>query len=274
MTQTSVQHDAFKQKYPQPFHLGMSVVFITGGILALLLFFPGASVLSRLQWLDSGICAQILSHSFYPGGNRLPLCARNTGIYLGFFVTLVTLYIRGRGRAYYLPRWSIVTALAGGIAAMAIDGFNSLLLDLHQPHLYQPDNILRLATGLVTGLALALFFLPMLNRLFWRGYNEQRSVTSWKELVTFLPALIGSFFIVLSQEVWTLYPVALLSTSGVLTVLSGLNMLVLVAVSKRDETFESYKELLPFFALALLCAIGEMLLLAQGRLALVHLLSV
>lgn len=90
----------------------------------------------------------------------------------------------------------------------------------------------------------------------------------------FLPALVGSFLIVSSQAAWTLYPVALLSTSGVLTVLSGLTMIVLVAVSKRDETFESYKELFPFFALALLCAIGEMLLLAQGRLALVHLLGV
>ena len=274
MAQMSAQHNTLQQKSPQSFHLGIHMVFISGGILALLLFFPGASVLSRLQWLDSGICAQILSHSFYPGGNRLPLCARNTGIYLGFFVTLVTLYSTGRGRAQYIPRWSIVAVLVGGIAAMAIDGFNSLLFDLHQPHLYQPDNLLRLATGLVTGLALALLFLPMLNRLFWRGYNELRSVSSWKTLALFVPALIISFLVVSSQAAWTLYPVALLSTSGVLTMLSGLNMIVMVAVSKRDETFETYRELLPFFALALLCAVGELLLLAQGRLALVHLLGV
>ena len=269
-----MQRDVAKQKYTRPFHPGMNMVFITGGILALLLFFPGASVLSRLQWLDSGICAQLLSHSFYPGGNRLPLCARNTGIYLGFFVTLLTLYTTGKGRAQYIPRWSIAIVLTGGIAAMAIDGFNSLLLDLHQPHLYQPDNMLRLATGLITGLALALFFLPMLNRLIWRGYNEQRSVASWKALALFLPTPLISFWVVSSQAAWTLYPVALLSTSGVLIMLSGLNMIVLVAVSKRDETFEFYKELLPFFALALLCAVGEMLLLAQGRLALVHLLGI
>ncbi len=271
MAQASIQQ---KQKLPQPFHLGMNVVYMTGGILALLLFFPGASVLSRLQWLDSGICAQLLSHSFYPGGYRLPLCARNTGIYLGFFVTLVMLYSTGKGRAQYIPRWSIVAVLVGGIAAMAIDGFNSLLLDLHQPHLYQPDNLLRLATGLVTGLALALLFLPMLNRLFWRGYNELRSVASWKALALFLPVPVISFLSISSQAAWTLYPVALLSTSGMLTMLSGLNMIVLVAVSKRDETFESYGELLPFFALALLCAVGELLLLAQGRVALVHLLGV
>jgi len=274
MIQTPAQNNAIHHKTPQPFHLGMNMVCITSGILALLLFFPGTSILSRLQWLDSGICAQLASHSFYPGGNRLPLCVRNTGIYLGFFVTLVTLYSIGRGRAQRLPRWSIVALLASGVAAMAVDGFNSLLLDLGQPHMYQPNNLLRLATGLVTGLALALLFTPMLNRLFWRGYNEQRSVASWKVFALFIPALIACFFIVSSQAAWILYPVAFLSTSGVLTMLSGLNLIGIVAVSKRDETFESYRELLPFFALALLCAVGEMLLLAQGRLALVHLLGV
>lgn len=276
MLQTPVHNTnkALHHRPPQRFHLGMNIVYITGGVLALLLFFPGASVLSRLQWLDSGICAQLASHSFYPGGSRLPLCARNTGIYLGFFVTLITLYATGRGRAQRLPRWSVVVVLACGIAAMAVDGFNSLLLDLYQPHLYQPNNLLRLATGLAAGLAMALLFMPMLNRLIWRGYNERRSIGSWWMLGIFIPAVVVCFFLVSSQAAWILYPVAFLSTAGVLTALSSLNLIVLVTISKRDETFEFYRESLPFFALALLAAVGEMLLLAQGRLELLHLLAV
>src|SRR5579885_1939577 len=70
------------------------------GLLAALVFLPGASLLDRLRWLDSGICAQIPAHSFYPGGERLPLCARNTGIYLGFIVTLIMLYATGRIPAF------------------------------------------------------------------------------------------------------------------------------------------------------------------------------
>ncbi len=73
------------------------------GLLAALVLLPGVSLLERLRWLDSGICAQLPGHSFYPGGQRLPLCARNTGIYLGFMVTLVTLYATGRGRVQRLP---------------------------------------------------------------------------------------------------------------------------------------------------------------------------
>jgi uncharacterized membrane protein len=266
---TALSHDPRKQ-----FSLGMPLVFVVASVLALLLFLPGPSVLARLQWLDSGICAQILSHSFYPGGMRLPLCARNTGIYLGFFVTLVTLYATGRGRAQQLPHWSIIALLACGVAALAVDGFNSLLLDLGHAHLYQPDNLLRLITGLATGLALALLFPPLLNRLFWCGYNGQRIIPSWRMFLLLLPALLACFFLVSSQAAWTLYPLAYMSTAGVLTMLSSLNMIGIVAASKRDETFVSYRELLPLFAIALLLAVGEMLLLAQGRVLVLHVLGV
>ena len=244
------------------------------GLLATLVFLPGASLLERLRWLDSGICAQMPSHSFFPGGQQLPLCSRNTGIYLGFSVTLLTLFASGRGRAQKLPGWSIIVILLCGVLAMAIDGFNSLQLDLGLPHLYQPHNLLRLATGLATGLALATLSLPIINYLFWRESNEQRTVTSWRSLLLLLPGLVLAFFAVASQSWLVLYPIALLSTAGVVTVVSGINLLILIAVSKREQAFERYRELLPFFSLALLLAIGEMLALAQLKLMLLHALGV
>ncbi len=243
-------------------------------VLATLLFFPGSSALNRMSWLDSGICAQFASHSFYPGGERLPLCARNTGIYLGFVVTLTTLYGKGRARAQHLPRWPLFVVLIGGVTTLAIDGINSFLLDVGLQHLYQPNNYLRLATGLATGLAMALLLLPMLNRLLWRGYTAMRSVTSWQELLQYIPLLIVCFFVVASQNALILYPIALLSTGGVLIAVGSLNLIVLVGVSRRDETFERFRELVPFLGIALLFAVGEMLLLAQLKLSLLHALGI
>jgi uncharacterized membrane protein YqaE (UPF0057 family) len=131
-----------------------------------------------------------------------------------------------------------------------------------------------LATGLVTGLALATLSLPVMNRLFWRGYNEQRSISSWLMLLAFTPALILCFFAVISQSALILYPVALLSTVGILTTLSCMNLIVIVAISRRDESFERYRDLLPFFSLALLFTIGEMLVLAQLKITLLGALGV
>jgi uncharacterized membrane protein len=242
-------------------------------LLAILVFLPGSSLLDRLRWLDSGICAQMPTHSFYPGGERLPLCARNTGIYLGFFVTLLTLYLTGRGRAQRIPPWSITVLLACGVAALVVDGFNSLLLDLTLPHLYPPHNLLRLATGLLTGLALAALALPILNQLFWREYNEQRTIPSWKALLLFVPVLILCFFAVAAQNSLIVYPLALLSTAGILTALSSVNLIFIIALSKRHETFERYRQLLPYFSLAFVLAIGEMLALAQAKLTILQALG-
>lgn len=242
-------------------------------VMALLLFLPGASVLDRLRWLDSGICAQQPTHSFYPGGQQLPLCARNTGIYTSFFLTLITLYVTGRGRSQRLPPRPIMVVLICCVIALAIDGSNSLALDLHLPHLYQPHNLLRLATGLLTGLALAAFGLPMTNRLIWCEYNEQRSISSWQMLGYFvlLPALC--FLAIASQNALILYPVALISSIGVFTLISIINLITVVALSRRDETFTRYREIAAFFSLALVLALGELSALAQLKLLLLHTLG-
>jgi uncharacterized membrane protein len=237
-------------------------------LLAMLLFLPGGSLLDRLRWLDSGICAQLPTHSFYPGGEQLPLCARNTGIYLGFMVTLIALYARKRGRTQLLPRWPIIIVLMCGVVAMAVDGFNSFFFDIGLPHLYQPDNLLRLTTGLLTGFAMATLVLPNLNRLFWRNYYEERTISSWRTFLSYLPLLVLSFFVVASQNWLVLYPLALLSTAGLLTALSSVNLIVVIAISRREQSFERYRDLLPFFSLALLMAIGELLALAQLKLTL------
>ncbi|TMC23136.1 MAG: DUF2085 domain-containing protein [Chloroflexi bacterium] len=253
-------------------NIALSVFYL--GLSAVLVFLPGGSVLDRLRWLDSGICAQLLTHSFYPGSERLPLCARNTGIYLGFVISLITLHLMGRGRSQQLPPWPIIVTLAVGVVALAVDGLNSLAVDLNLPHLYAPHNLIRLGTGLVTGLALAALALPILNQLFWHEYNEQRSISSWKMLLLFVPILAICFLVVASQSGIALYPLALLSTIGILTALSSVNLILIVAISRRNETFERYQQLLPFFSLALACTLGEMLALAQLKLVLFQALGI
>ena len=134
---------------------GLGVAYI--GALAALVFLPGGTLLDRLRVLDGGICAQLPSHSFFPGGQQLPLCARNTGIYLGFASTLLVLVVAGRTRVMRLPAVGVAVVLVLAVAMLGVDGFNSFFRDLQLPHLYQPHNLLRLGTGLATGTAMASF---------------------------------------------------------------------------------------------------------------------
>jgi hypothetical protein len=156
---------------------------------------------------------------------------------------------------------------------MAVDGLNSLELDLGMPHLYQPQNIIRLLTGLVTGLALAIFMLPWLNRFLWRDDSKQRSIASWRMLLLYLPALVVCYLAVTAQSALVVYPIALLSTAGLLVAVSSFNLLIIVCIKKRDETFTGYRALLPYITLALLCATGELLALAQLKFMLLRLVG-
>jgi uncharacterized membrane protein len=247
---------------PPPWLLGIGIA-VFFGVLYTLVLQPGMTFIERLQWLDSGLCAEIATHIFYAGSERLPLCARNTGIYLGFFVTWLILKLLGRDRAQSLPPRMITIFLLSSICLLAIDGSNSLLCDLGLPHLYQPQNSLRLATGLFMGLAIAACILPTTNRLLWCEYTQQQSITSWREVVLFLAALALCFLAVIAQNHWFLYPLALLSTSGIVSVVSIFNLILIISICQREQVFTRYREVLPFFSVALLCALGEMLLLAQ-----------
>jgi uncharacterized membrane protein len=227
-------------------------------LAAIMVFWPGATLLDRLRALDGGICAQLPTHSFYPGGQRLPLCARNTGIYLGYTIAFVTLFLTGRGRAAQFPRWPMALVMGLCILALAIDGFNSLFLDLHLPHLYQPHNLIRLTTGLLTGASMACFLLPVANSVLWKGMNNQRSVDSWWQLLQLLPILALAFLAVGTQTAIFLYPVAILSSLGVVIALSLINLTIVVAISGKACMLSTYRQLFPFFSVAFLLATGEL----------------
>lgn len=243
--------------------LALGAVYIIA--LALLLFAPGGTFLERLRALDGGICAQAPSHSFFPAGQQLPLCARNTGIYLGFAGTLAVIMTSGRLRASQLPPLPILAVLGGAVALLALDGFNSFFLDLRLPHLYQPHNLLRLATGLGTGTAMAALVVPVTNGLLWRTDDPRRSFGSWRELAVMPPVLLLAFLGVASTTgplgAPLLYPIAIVSTCGLILALSSVNVVFALGVTNRIGRFTTWRQFFPLFTLAVGCAVVELMIL-------------
>lgn len=236
---------------------------LVGYALALvgLAVLPGATLIERLRALDGGICAQLPSHSFFPNGQQLPLCARNTGIYLGFATTFLFLAASRRLRVSRLPGLPVLAVLGLAIALMALDGFNSLFLDLGLPHLYQPANWLRLLSGLGAGTAMAAVIVPVASGLIWRTDDPRSSFDSLGQLALMLPLLTLDYIVVVSVAPIILYPVAIASSIGLVLALSLVNLVFALGLTNQIGRFGSWRAFFPLFTGVVVLAVLELMAL-------------
>jgi hypothetical protein len=159
------------------------------------------------------------------------------------------------------------------VGFMGVDGFNSLFLDLGLPHLYQPQNLLRLTTGLGAGVAMVAFITPVANSLLWRSEDVRASFRSFAQVGVVVPLLLLAFLAVGSQMGWLLYPIALLSSAGLALALTLVNLVFLLSFSPFIGRFERWRQALPVFSLALALAVIELTFLFKLKLAMLHALA-
>lgn len=197
-------------------------VAVFGVLLAALLFWPGQPLERKLYVVVHGICAQ--KNNIFLGGLQFPLCARNSGIYLSFMLTMFYIYGIGRGRAGGLPPWPITITLLLFIPVMGVDGFNSLFMDIGRQPLYTPDNFVRTLTGMGMGISIAVLLHLVLVKTLRKDVDDnQRVLRSWWELLGImvidllaLAAIYGN----LSLLFWPLAFLAFFGISGVLYLVS------------------------------------------------------
>ena len=117
---------------------------------------PALRLEAALFWLDGGVCSQNPAHSFWLASQPLPLCARDLGLF-GMFL-LATLALSFAPRPGWQPWWLL------GVLPLVLDGLNSFGSDAFGVALYAPDNALRLASGCLAGMSLAMLLAPLTPR--------------------------------------------------------------------------------------------------------------
>lgn len=251
---------------------------------ALPMLFAGLAALVFVSWLlgtPSGllgkadavgyaICHRIELRSFHMGSRQLPLCARCTGIYLGALVGMVALAVMGR-RAGGLPTRPMLVILFGFIAVMGFDGVNSYLtLFPGLPHLYEPQNWLRLVTGTFNGLALAALVYPVFNQTLWKQWEDRPVLADFRGLGVLVVLGLTVIGLVLTDNPVILYPLALLSAAGVVVLLTALDTTFLLILARRDGRVERWTGvLLPVLA-GFTLAILQIALVDAARFSIFH----
>ncbi len=94
-------------------------------------------------------CHQHANRSLFINGNQMPYCARDTGIFLGVFIGFII-------AVFYRIRMSMFT-FGLFVLPLAVDGTVQLLTP------YESTNLLRIITGILTGVAFAWMLSSMMD---------------------------------------------------------------------------------------------------------------
>ncbi len=222
--------------------LGLSLL-----IIAIILFFPPVTVFDKTHAIGYAICHQIPARTFHIDGLPLPLCARCTGIYLGVMVGLVGMALAGRYRVVRLPPFPVLLLLVGFMVVMGVDGVNSYLTFFPMlPHVYEPQNWLRLTTGTFHGLALSIIVFPVFNGSLWPAdlTMDKPVVANLRELLPFLAGGVVIILVVLWAPPLLFYPLAVLSTLGVLAMLGIVNTMFALIITRRESCARAWRDLI------------------------------
>jgi len=215
---------------------------------------PG--LLGKADAIGYAICHRIDERSFHIGDRQLPLCARCTGEFYSAGITFLFYAIASKKKSG-MPGWKLGAPLLLFFIAFGIDGSNSYLYLLKQtsggaldriPNLYIPNNTLRLFTGSGMGIALASILFPAFNQSAWKTADPGRAL-DWKKLGMLVGIILLINFAILTEHPAVLYPIAILSVLGVLTLLIIVFSMVWVLIMQQENAFESLQQMwMPFIA--------------------------
>ncbi len=206
-----------------------------------------------LRWLGFGLCHQLPGHSFAAGGLQVPVCARDTGIYLGFVssVAVLALLYRGERPSESPSRVAILLSLAF-ISLMAWDGLTSNV------GWRETTNSLRLITGILAGYAIGLFLLPILNGQLWSRPGRGRVLGGAGELAWWLVSIPVAFGIAGWVMPLTGRFFALAVAGAIVFTFACVNLALVSLLPWFERRARRLRDVWPGATLALLFSIAEL----------------
>jgi len=242
------------------------LIAVLAGLAAWMYVAP-PGLMGKLDAIGYAVCHRLESHSLKIGDLQMPLCARCTGEFNAAALALIFQALVSP-RQSRLPSRGVLIVLAALFLAFALDGSNSYLALLRSaepgtlsglPSLYTTNGVTRVLTGSGMGLVLGSVLYPMYNQSVWQTPGHERALP-WRKFGALAAILAVVDLAILSESPWVLYPVAVLSALGILSLLTIIFSIVWITIMRQDNLFFNVRQLwLPAAAgltLALVMIIG------------------
>lgn len=151
---------------------------------------PPTDAFGSILWnIGYSLCHQIPDRSFQIGGLQLPVCARDTGTYIGFMAVLFLFVGLQRYRSSKLPDKAIIAVAFIGMVFYAFDGLSSYL------GFRDTTNEIRLLSGLAFGSGVSMILLSAATNVLYKSKVEaSRRTFTYRDLPA-MYLLIGLFTI-------------------------------------------------------------------------------
>ena len=219
-------------------------------VFAAWMYIAPPGLFGKADAIGYAVCHRIGERSFHIGEMQLPLCARCSGTFSAAAIAML-FFALVSGKRSGMPEKKFYLPFALFFLAFGIDGSNSYLYLLKQttgaleqiPNLYIPNHTLRLFTGSGMGMTMAAFLVPAFHQTVWRDLDAAPSLRSWKHLLALLGILLAVDLLVLTESPIVLYPLAIVSTLGVLGLLMLIFGIVWLMLMRQDNTFTHAREL-------------------------------
>jgi uncharacterized membrane protein len=213
-----------------------------------------------MNTIGYAVCHQIPERSIFIDGKQLPVCARDTGLYIGSLLSMVFIITTRRRAHNAIPATFISFSFVFFMLLLGIDGITSYL------GIRTTTNAIRLATGLLVGIGLPFFMYPLMVDNVLSPGREKRIISTWYEMVLLLLLVATGFLLINNFNTGLFFPISILITGGILA-LHFLMFLTLVSfIVDLAGSKQSAKKLFVSLPVALLMMAVEFpLLIALHR---------
>jgi uncharacterized membrane protein len=219
-----------------------------------------------LHWLGFGLCHQLPERSLFGGGVQVPVCARDEGIYVGFLVAFLLIWLLHRPlRPRDLPGPAALLVCALFLGSMVYDGVTSYA------GLRETTNLIRLLTGTMAGYSLAALVAPLLNDELWVSADSIRVLSPAWRLAVWALSVPPVVLVVLygGPLLGVGYPIAV--AAAIIATFVIVNLVLAVMLSPFERKAQRGRDLLLPLAIALLLTVLEFLLASLLKLGLLGL---
>ena len=155
------------------------------------------------------VCHQLPERSIFIDGKQLPVCARDTGIYIGSFISLLFILISKRRKTNAIPVTYISVTFVFFMLLMAVDAVSSYL------GFRDTANSIRLLTGLLVGISLPFFIYPILVDNLLESQSEDHILKTSYELIILLFLVTSLFLLILHFNAKLYYPISYATVIGI-----------------------------------------------------------